>query len=216
MPELITTPLFVHPNLFSYYRLEGNSNDSKGANNGIDSNITYSTGNGKFNQGAGFNGSSSKIQISQMISGTGDFTINTWLNSSASGARQNILSQGAATNGNAFFFRINASGQLEFEVYGGTINSAAPVINDGLWHMATFVFASNTGKLYIDGALSGTFATTALNVSVSADYRFIGVEQATNWFAGALDDFSVFVAALNATQIQGLFSGQGAAILALL
>ena len=49
-----TTKLLAH--------LNGNSNDSSGnANNGSDTNITYSLANGKLGQGAGFNGSSSLI-----------------------------------------------------------------------------------------------------------------------------------------------------------
>ena len=44
--------------------LNGNSTDYSGNNNhGTDTAITYSTANGKFGQGAGFNGSSSKIVV---------------------------------------------------------------------------------------------------------------------------------------------------------
>ena len=49
-----TTKLLLH--------LNGKSTDSSGnGNNGTNSNITYSLANGKFGQGAGFNGSSNSI-----------------------------------------------------------------------------------------------------------------------------------------------------------
>jgi hypothetical protein len=39
----------------AYWKLDGDSNDAVGSNNGSDINVTYSTANGKVNQGAGFN-----------------------------------------------------------------------------------------------------------------------------------------------------------------
>ena len=48
-------------NIISRWKLNGNSLDEKGLNNGTDSNISYVTG--KIGQGASFNGSSSKIGI---------------------------------------------------------------------------------------------------------------------------------------------------------
>jgi len=38
--------------------MEGNSNDSKGSRNGTDTSVSYSSGNGEFGQGAGYNGTS--------------------------------------------------------------------------------------------------------------------------------------------------------------
>ncbi len=61
--ELFTYPLFLDANLVAYWRMEGNSNDSKGSNNGTDSNITYSNANGRFGQGAAFNGTTSSILL---------------------------------------------------------------------------------------------------------------------------------------------------------
>ena len=54
----------LRDNIVAYYKLDGNSNDSVGTNNGTDTAITYSVANGKINQGAGYNGSTSKITIS--------------------------------------------------------------------------------------------------------------------------------------------------------
>lgn len=51
-------------NLVAYWRLDGNSTDPVGSFNGTDTSVTYNASNGIIIQGAGFNGSSSKIQIS--------------------------------------------------------------------------------------------------------------------------------------------------------
>lgn len=52
MPELGKTLLLKYPELTAYWKFEGNSNDSKGSNNGSDTSISYGTQYGKFNQGA--------------------------------------------------------------------------------------------------------------------------------------------------------------------
>ena len=66
-------------NLVSYYKLDGNSTDIVGAKNGTDTSITYSIDNGKIVQGAGFNGSSSKIDVSLPLNLNNNFTINLWM-----------------------------------------------------------------------------------------------------------------------------------------
>lgn len=67
-----TTKLLLH--------LNGNSTDSSGnSNNGTDTAITYSQANGKFGQGAGFNGTNSRIMISNGLGiNNGACTISMW------------------------------------------------------------------------------------------------------------------------------------------
>jgi hypothetical protein len=62
------------------WHLNGNSNDSSGnSNNGTDTDITYSLANGKFGQGAGFNGTTSKIGVAKgILGGASAITISCW------------------------------------------------------------------------------------------------------------------------------------------
>src|SRR5271165_6477723 len=53
--EIFSTPLFNDPNLVSYWQMEGDANDSKGVNNGVDSDVTYDATNGIFGKYAYFN-----------------------------------------------------------------------------------------------------------------------------------------------------------------
>jgi len=69
-----TTKLLLH--------LNGNNTDTSGnSNSSTDTAITYSQANGKFGQGAGFNGSSSIILITDnaALQGTGSHTIGLWV-----------------------------------------------------------------------------------------------------------------------------------------
>lgn len=77
--ELYTHPLFSDANLQSYWRMEGNSNDAKGANNGTDTSISYNASYGKFGQGADFNGTSSKIVIGNVFNYTSAITVGIWI-----------------------------------------------------------------------------------------------------------------------------------------
>ena len=43
-------------NLISYWKFEGNSNDSIGANNGTDTTVSYNSSYGKIGQGVNTNG----------------------------------------------------------------------------------------------------------------------------------------------------------------
>ena len=61
--------------------MNGNSNDSSGNNNnGVDTGIYYSKEYGRFNEGARFNGSTSKIKGSSNLGiNGGNITILTWV-----------------------------------------------------------------------------------------------------------------------------------------
>jgi len=64
-------------NLVSYYKLDSNSNDSIGTNNGTDTAITYSAG--KIGQCAGYTNSSTKIVITENTSlALTEFSISFW------------------------------------------------------------------------------------------------------------------------------------------
>ena len=68
--------------LISYWKLDGDSTDATGnGNTGSDTAITYNAGNGKIVQGAGFNGTTSKIVLSTNIVMPTNLTFSSWLKS---------------------------------------------------------------------------------------------------------------------------------------
>lgn len=208
--ELYNSTLYNSANLLAYWRFEGNSNDAKNSNNGTDSNITYSLANGKFNQGAGFNGTSSKITVPTFFSGTGNFTILGWVKPTSNGNRKIFLNMGTATTNNVNFFLSSeaTTNVLHFEIYGGTSGSASGNLGDGSYHMIGAVRTSNAVQLYVDGAASGsTIDVTALNVGAGSN-TFIGaLDNDTFWYPGALDDFAFFNTNISAANISALYVG---------
>ncbi len=117
---LYATSLFSDPNLYSYYRFEGNSNDAKGSHNGTDSNITYGTPYGKFGQGASFNGSTSHITATSSFSGNPAISVSAW-----------VYPTSVSAAGNPYFQIGDRAGYGEFEVFFGGVNSGDVTIQDG-------------------------------------------------------------------------------------
>lgn len=206
-------------NLVAYWSLEANSNDSVGSNNGTDTSITYSSGNGKVGNGAGFNGTTSKILIANLMSGQQpDFTVAAWVKSSQTGAFMVILQQrDAGSVDGQFIFGLNAN-QLYILTYsttgGGSYGyqdelSDGSSYADGNWHHVAFVSNGLNGTFYKDGASDGT-ATALKNATYNASISgSIGWERrdAGSGFNGSLDEVSLWTRSLSGAEITQLYNG---------
>ena len=215
--ELYTTPLFSDPNLVSYYRLEGNSNDSKGSNNGTDSNITYSVGNGKFNQGAGFNSASpSSINIGSAagLSPTA-LTYSAWINpTSFPNAYNSIISRSNTPTGTPYIaLLVKSTGKLAPYVYGSASISydgtGTNTLSTGSWYLITMTYDSTNGLIcYVNGSVDGTAAANGNLASVN-NSTGIGYDPfyADRYFNGKIDDVAIFNRSLTATEAGYLYNG---------
>jgi len=213
------------------WKLDGNSNDSTAnSNNGTDTSITYNSGNGIIIQGAGFNGSTSKIAIndSPSLSVTSDLTINMWVKAAAqpSGSAYWGLVCKGVVNSYIVLYRDNA-GTKQFENYifadNTVTNFSKQVYNQtlttGTWFMVTFVAVPGNTiatklKLYINGS---AVSTTNSNVGTGASSIYNGTEplnlgfrQTTEFFNGAMDEVTVWNRELTIGEISTLYnSGAG-------
>lgn len=156
--------------LTSYWPLDANSNDSLGLHNGTDTNITYTTG--KFSNGASFNGTTSKIVISDstLLKPTGKFTIGLWFKTGATGVLQGLFqSYSANTSVAGVSLRINSADKVALYIGKNTGSTAGvdftfisgnTVVSDNLWHYVVATYnGNNYMQLYVDGKLeAGGFA----------------------------------------------------------
>lgn len=215
MGELFLDALFNDANLKDYYRLEANSNDSKGVNNGTDTAITYNAGNGKFGQGAGFNGSTSKIVLPNL--GVGAATarsISAWIKPTGVPSVQNTV----------FCYGIDAANTIcglhvgvnPGDIYWGfganDYHTGNVVLGDVWQHIAAVydggVLSTSTVHLYLNGVektntkLGGQ--TSAANTSDSLYAIGFDVSDALGSFNGAIDDVAIFNRALTPTEVLSL------------
>lgn len=176
-----------------YWKLNGNSNDYSGnGNNGTDTNITYSQSNGKLNQGAGFNGTSSIINTSSIVF-SGQITINAWVKIPSSYMNNNPAVFSIRTVGDTYRFDGLAwHGSLAYKVQFQHYNGSSWVQVQSLsalsvgWHMITYSYNPGTTggmQISIDGSLNNTvnphatFSVTAplsigANRLLASDYFF--------------------------------------------
>lgn len=220
--ELINTSLFNDANLVSYWRMEANSNDSKGANNGTDTTITYSAGNGKFGQGAGFNGTSSFIAIADHASLdiTGALTITAWVkpNDATPNRVQVVFCKGDTNNAAGLVYDLTCNSR---QVGGGVSNGTSfnsvtggSTMSDNAYHHLAIVYVPSTSlTVYLDGVQDGQNTTTIISsIQSTADAAAIGRDGdvSQNFFKDNIDECAIFSRALTATEIRELALGTAA------
>jgi hypothetical protein len=223
--ELASTSLFSDSNLVSYYRMEGNSNDSKGSNNGTDTSITYSTSNGKFGQGAGFGGSSYIDLGNPSNLNVGHISVAFWLQVGSLSADSVPASKYTDTTASWLFY-IDGTGSSGFHnkirfniTRDGTSESFAnkatsdDVLTPGVWYHVVGTYDGSTVKLYINGQLqsdsttvSGSIFSGSANVKIGA---WLPSNSTTLPSGSKVDDFAIFSRALTATEVANLQIGNG-------
>ena len=102
---------------------------------------------------------------------------------------------------------LTASGQLAYYVNGSTPKTitSPKAYNDGKWHQVVASLSSGTGMvLSVDGAKVASYATVTSAADYTGFWRVAGDAvpgSGAVWLNGAVDDVSVYGAALSATQI---------------
>lgn len=194
--------------LVSAYYFEWNSNDSIGSNNGTDTNITYSTGNGKITQGAGFNGTSSWINIWNGLNSTmtgSAWSIVIWWNSTWT-AHQIMVANDNNTGTRQFAMWILNS-QVYFErAWAAVIFNTWTTVS---WYYQ-IIFTYTWGRLYwhLNNSAITDVAMTALpsstnNVNIGRR-QYTGSNLYYNW---ALDILLFYNKALSSQERTSLYNG---------
>lgn len=135
-----------------------------------------------------------------------------------------MLGFGSSTTGaSASYDRhlyLDNSGHVWFGVYPGTYSTVSTPnggYNDGRWHQAIGTLSGAGQSLYVDGALIGTVTTTS--AQAYSGYWRLGGDNLNTWpsaptsyyFAGTLDDASIYPTALTPTQVAQQYTDSGRA-----
>jgi hypothetical protein len=203
-------------NLVSYWKLDGNSNDAVGSNNGSDSNITYNTSYGIINQGALFNGTSGSIVIGSGLNSVMDssaWSISFWFNPT-SGYAGFIMANDNNTGVRQFdiYSNVNGSHPLEFDNAGANkLSGLGTNITAGAWQFYVLTYDGTTLSSYRNGVLDATNTMSALPTSTNGIY--FGNRQyssSRSWYKGDEDEIGLWSRALTSTEVSTLYnSGAG-------
>lgn len=213
MAEIRSLPLFTDGDSQSYYQFEGNSNDQIASNNGTDSNVTYSSANGKFGEGAGFAGTG-YIEFSNTLRRANNTTnsIAFWFKTTEV-AQKMMYGEGSTSNNNPLYnvdINVGASGRVRFSIRiqsgaGAEISGSGSGFNDDEWHSCVVTKNGSNFELFVDDISQGTLSSSLIpetnRVGIGALLR---ATEAIH-FIGELDDFLFFDAVLTAEEITAIF-----------
>ena len=200
----------------AYWPFNLNVNDVGGNYNVIATDITYT--NGKFNQAASFNGSTSEINfedggIMSTSAISNSFSISWWMQTTSTANA--ALFNNANNFAGAFGFYVEISSittgtlRLGTNYDGGTTiwGETTTTVNDGNWHHIVLVKnnSSTTMKIYIDAseALSLTISGGA---QVGHDLYFGNYELYSYLYTGLLEQTRTYNSALSAANITDIYN----------
>lgn len=201
-------------NIISYWKMDGNANDSASSNNGTATNVTFSTGNGKINEGAGDMDTPSDIQVADAanLSPTSAISISCWVNTVSTVSQYHTFV--AKGNVAQYIFRIDGANN-KYELYlklGGTLRNVKSLtsITDGAWKFLTVTYDGSTMKIYIDGTLDNS-ASFSGTIGTGTDVLGIGMDITDGGsnvhLIGAIDEVGMWSRALTAGEVTSLYNG---------
>ncbi|HOI59827.1 MAG TPA: prepilin-type N-terminal cleavage/methylation domain-containing protein [Candidatus Pacearchaeota archaeon] len=193
-------------NMVSRWKLDGNTNDSWGSNNGTPTNVIYGLGYDGTNNGAAIFDGAGYIDCSNNNNLNPNFITNSvWIKTNNTIAGDyNFLSRNSA-----YLLRINVSdpgkARLILYINGGWrySNLSNNRVDDNLWHNIVGTYDGNSIGLYIDGIKQGVNTIYAGTINVTANGTYIGARAAASErFIGLLDEARIYDAALSTSQIK--------------
>ncbi|WP_341216682.1 LamG-like jellyroll fold domain-containing protein, partial [uncultured Wocania sp.] len=112
-----------------------------------------------------------------------------------------------AANTEGYDFRINGSGELEFNLNGGASELTSSVaIPENEWHQVAVIYNSGTATLYIDGVADTSASSLAAPIATSRKFLIAAADgydpNTTDYFAGNIDEVRVWDIALSVDQLR--------------
>ncbi|WP_224999641.1 LamG-like jellyroll fold domain-containing protein [Cesiribacter sp. SM1] len=216
--------------LVAHYPFIKNANDASGSqNHGIVFGATPAADRfGVLNNAYLFDGVDDYITTTNQFAAPGpnEFTLSIWFKTgSTNGGR--LIGAGSKQNGLSSQFDrhlyLNNLGQLFFGVFiyetadKNIVVKTEEKYNDNQWHHAVATLSAEGMQLFVDGVLKASDSRYTHGENYSGYWK-IGSGNTTGWpeapsshyFAGSLDDISIFNRRLSATEITSLYSAGSA------
>jgi len=204
-------------NIVSYWKMDGNSTDAAGSNNGTDTSMSYSVGDGKINQGAHFDGSAGFIQKSSPVgtpTGNSDMTINLWVNMAVNqpAGINGVVTMGAESNNSLAGFGIGPQGVNGLYWLGFNNDvQASWSYSTSTWYMvtATYTASSQQVQFYVNASTQGGALTLTNTPTIGSTFLDIGKQRPGNavLFQGSMDEIGIWSRVLLGSEISQLYNG---------
>jgi hypothetical protein len=225
--ELSQTTLATDPGLVAYYRMEGNANDSKGANNGVPVNVIFGPAYGRFGQGAYCDGNAT-VAIADALSldPASAITISAWIYPTGSTssneravAKSDLNDPGGheqwAMYTNAYSGCCTVVGELYGQVNttNGSVASISDITRNAIlntWNLLTVTYDGAQVVTYVNGVARVSIAATGPLAPFSGEVAGplnICSANGRNFFQGYIDDVAIFNRALSTAEVLKLYTG---------
>jgi len=189
----------------AYYKMS-DATDESGSYDGTPTSVNFNVA-GKFGNAGSFNGTSSKIDITGILSGiTNAFSYSGWFKITNSSKSFCLFDDGSGSTSNGInFIPSHSSGQY-FITFGNSTNRLTGVrpssIIDGNWHHMVVTKSSSNLSFYIDNVLikedtSNTDSVSGLSNAQIAKYS-------VNYSEGSIDQVRIFNKALSSNEVTTL------------
>jgi hypothetical protein len=202
-------------NLVSYWKMNGNWNDSKGSNNGTAIGTpTFSSGSKLGSYAGAFNGSNQSIGSSLVSSAQKNITMMAWFKSSApTQAGQMIFFNGSDAAGNGYGFSVNneSSSNGMIKVLKGAIAwfDTGKILSDSNWHHGVLTLSTDgTPRFYFDGVLVYTGTSGLPNTPTAKTEIARNDYPAARYFNGSIDEVAFFSTDLTANEVAAIYDRQ--------
>lgn len=205
--------------LIAHYKFDGDAKDSAGTHHGTPSGSPGYVA-GKVGQALNMTADMQYVTVPYTADlGMNTFTVTAWVNVSDVAYYRGII--GTRFNSdNTFDLKVEAT-RVHGDIGNGTawLNTSVDIttaqggfIGTGVWRHITYVLddASDTVKMYLDGALASTatFSGTSLLMKAGQELR-IGVSSGTEYMHGMIDDLRLYNRALSEAEVAGLVGRPG-------
>ena len=191
------------------YQLNWDSSDIGGNYNGTSTDITFS--NGKIDDAANFNGSSSCVNLPTGVDRNNNFTLSVWANFNTLADYDSLIT---LQKNYRIYLNVMANGSLDF-FDGATLSSSAGVVTTGNWYNIVVTKSSTLvgGKaiiIYVNGTeVASSNRTTNAPDADNAGLNLLGAynaASASNFFYldGKMDQVRIFSKALSSTEVTTL------------
>jgi hypothetical protein len=205
--------------LVAHYKFDGDVKDSAGTHHGTPSGSPGFAA-GKVGQALNMTGDLQYVTVAYAADlSMNTFTVSAWVNVSDTTAFRAIL--GTRFNGeNTFDVKVEATrvhgdigdGSVWLNTSLDIVEAQGGVVGIGVWRHITYVIddATDTVRMYLDGALASTatFTGTSLFMKAGQELR-IGNCSGTEFMHGMIDDVRLYNRALSDAEVAGLVGRTG-------
>ncbi|MEI7499877.1 MAG: LruC domain-containing protein [Bacteroidota bacterium] len=179
--------------------------DAKGTNNGTITGAAWVPGISK--SALDFDGTGGHVQVpynSGLNNTTNQISLSCWFKMDMVGENGGLL-----FNRVKYVLRLDPQGRVSFAIYNPVWTSVVMNYSDRIldtdWHHVVVTYDGALMKLYVDGALKNSKATSG-NLQTSNSDLYIGNEATINHFPGILDEVLIYSRPLSEAEILSIYS----------